>query len=110
MEEMSDISNDIKNIIRGGSDIRALNTVLYFINNKVGINFRLIELHVNKKSNIRQDFNNVFSFAEDNTQSEDIEKSNTNESEVTIEEEEEVDSEAFGDEESESDDEVTASA
>ena len=34
-------------------------------------------------------------FAEDNTQSEDIEKSNTNESEVTIEEEEEVDSEAF---------------
>ena len=61
--EMSDISNDIKNIIRGGIHVRAiLQPRIYFINNKVGINFRLIELHVNKKSNIRQDFNNVFSF------------------------------------------------
>ena len=113
--EMKDVSNDIKSIIKGGSHVRAIiQPRIYFISNKVGINFKLIELHVNKNSYARQDFNNVFSFAEDNTQSGDIEKSNTNDSEVTIEEEEasveeEVDSEAFG-EESDDDDEVEATA
>jgi hypothetical protein len=110
--EMNDISNDIKNIIKGGSHVRAiLQPRIYFISNKAGINFKLIELHINKNSYARQDFNNVFSFSEDNTKSGEIEKSNTNEtnetnetndSEVIIEEEEisieeEVDSEAFGD-------------
>ena len=107
--EMNDISNDIKNIIKGGTHVRAiLQPRIYFISNKVGINFKLIELHINKKSYVRQDFNNVFSFAEDNTESGDIEKSNTNvsnESEVTIEEEEaSVDSEAFGEEADDADD------
>mgnify|MGYP005653072823 FL=1 len=112
---MNDISNDIKNIIKGGSHVRAiLQPRIYFISNKAGINFKLIELHINKNSYARQDFNNVFSFSEDNTKSGEIEKSNTNEtnetndSEVIIEEEEisieeEVDSEAFGDGEEDDD-------
>lgn len=101
--DMDNVTTDIKDIIRGGSHVRAIvQPRIYFISNKIGINYRLMELHILKKSYIRQDFNNVFSFSDDK----DIEKSNTNDSEVTIEEEEEevvveeeeeVDSDAYGD-------------
>ena len=101
--EMDNVTTDIKEIIRGGSHVRAIvQPRIYFISNKIGINYRLMELHILKRNYIRQDFNNVFSFSDDK----DIEKSNTNDSEVTIEEEdeeeieveeeEEVDSDAFG--------------
>merc|ERR1711916_411627 len=81
--EMDNVTTDIKEIIRGGSHVRAIvQPRIYFISNKIGINYRLMELHILKKSYIRQDFNNVFSFSDDK----DIEKSNTNDSEVTIEE------------------------
>ena len=109
---LDDIGSEIKNIIRGGSHVRAIvQPRIYFVSNKVGINYRLIELHVAKRNYIRQDFNNVFAFSED------VEKQATNDSEVTIEEEEieeeEVDSDAYGDgddEESEEEEIQEASA
>lgn len=102
---LDDIGSEIKNIIRGGSHVRAIvQPRIYFVSNKVGINYRLIELHVAKRNYIRQDFNNVFAFSED------VEKQATNDSEVTIEEEEieeeEVDSDAYGDEEESEEEEI----
>lgn len=106
-EEMDDVTSDIKNIIRGGSHVKAIvQPRIYFIANKIGVNYRLIELQVLKRNYIRKDFNNVFSFSDD------VEVSNTNDSEVTIEEEEEeieeeeeVDSDAYGEEGDEGSDE-----
>ena len=103
---MENPETDIKNIIKGGSHIKAIiQPRIYFISNKIGVNYRLIEVHVQKSSYSKQNFNNVFAFSE----AEDMKESNTNDSEVTIEEEsideeEEVDSDAFGSDEEEDDD------
>jgi len=114
-ESMENPTTDIKNIIRGGSHIKAiLQPRFYHLSNKVGVNYRLIELQVLKNNYSKQTFNDVFSFADD------VQKQDTNDSEVTIEEEEveeeeeleeeeEVDSDAYGSDESE-DEIVEASA
>jgi hypothetical protein len=91
---------DIKNVVRGGSHVRAIvQPRIYFTSNKIGINYRLIELHVLKSNVSKQNFSNVFSFADESS---DIKQEPTKDSDVTIEEEEiddEVDSDAFGSEE-----------
>ena len=116
-KSMDDPESDIKNVIKGGSHIKAIiQPRIYFISNKIGINYRLIELHVQKSNYSKQNFNNVFAFSD----AEEIKQSDTNDSEVTIEEEseveveeeEEVDSDAFGsdDDDDEEDEIVEASA
>ena len=96
---------DIKEIVRGGSHVRAIvQPRIYFTSNKIGINYRLIELHVLKSNVSKQNFSNVFSFSNDS----EIKQENTKDSDVTIEEEEideEVDSDAFGSEEGEEEEE-----
>ena len=103
-QSFDNVWEDIKNIIRGGSHVRAIvQPRIYFTSNKIGINYRLIELHV-LKSNVNKNFSNVFTFSEEA----DIKNEETKDSEVTIEEEEideeEVDSDAYGSEEEEDDD------
>lgn len=98
------IGEDIKNLIRGGNHVSAIvQPRIYFISNKIGVNYRLIELNIVKNSYSKKNFNNVFSFADD------VQQSQTNDSEVTIEEEEieeeEVDSDAYGDDDDDDDDE-----
>lgn len=97
---------DIKGIIRGGSHVRAIiQPRIYFTSNKMGINYRLNELHVLKSNVAKQNFSNVFSFVDESS---DIKQENTKDSEVTIEEEEveeEVDSDAFGSEEDDDEEE-----
>ena len=103
--QMDNVEKDIKNIIRGGSHIRAvIQPRIYFISNKIGINYRCVELHVQKNSYSKQNLDDVFSFVEEN----DVEQKNTEDSEVTIEEEEieeeEVDSDAYGESEDDGED------
>mgnify|MGYP006422588473 FL=1 len=102
---------DIKKIVPANSHIRVIvQPRIYFISSKVGINYKLSELHVYKNNGPRQDFNDVFSFTddkavEDNDKAVDKadEKSNDEEAESDEDADEDADEEIEIDEDEDSD-------
>ena len=95
---------DIKKIVPANSHIRVIvQPRIYFISSKVGINYRLSELHVYKNNGPRQDFNDVFSFTDDKA----VEDSNEEDNEEADEKSNEDEDEAEADEaEADEDEEI----
>lgn len=103
--------DDIKNIIRGGSHIRVIaQPRIYFISNKVGFNYKMVELHVFNNKVSRKNFEDVFSFA-DKKETNDADEEDADEEESDEEESDEKEAdEEEADEEIEIDDDVDSDA